>query len=66
MLWSKHRWETIGHIGDGNEYMVFTCMDCGCRATAFDGSQPDDTKYVACTKCKAKDVWDKLRGDDIL
>lgn len=76
--WTPHNWEEIGHIGDGNEYMVCICKDCGCRATPPDGQRPDDTKYPPCkdvgektpkkraTKKKPsrKTAWDILRDGD--
>jgi len=74
--WSHHRWEEIGHLGDGNEYMVCICKDCGCRATPPDGQMPDDKKYPACTvedapapkpvKKPRKTAWDRVGGKEIL
>jgi hypothetical protein len=76
--WSCHRWEAIGHIGDGNEYLVWICRDCGCRATTPDygghDHPPDDKKYPVCTvetakktaKKPRKTAWDRVGGKDVL
>ena len=79
--WSPHRWQAIGHVGDGNEYLVWLCKDCGCRATTPDNGgpdvPPDDKKYPACTvepvapkpvkkRKPRKTAWDKLLADDDL
>lgn len=66
---SQHDWQMIGHIGDGNEYVVWTCRKCGCRATTevcgwVRSDRPKDSKYPPCTDPEPETVWDRLMDSE--
>lgn len=67
---STHDWKAIGHIGDGNEYLVWICQKCAKRATVPDYHSrkipPEASKYGPCgaepeTK---RTAWDIIGGED--